>query len=174
MAIRRGGTPFQIDQNSDEVGLAFTKRLEDVFTDLGSGSLVPPSGIERQITQRMRKLRAKSLEERKEAYRVGRIADQLLWYSRKARWNKERSQRWNVSVMFLVILGLWSRRVRCGCRPNYTPTWQRLTRSPPLSFRLSTTAYLCRAEMDWARFVSESDDAISREHTLWRAPRTMR
>jgi SMODS and SLOG-associating 2TM effector domain 3 len=81
VAIRRGGAPFQIDQNSDEVGLAFTKRLEDVFTDLGSGSLVPPSGIERQITQRMRKLRAKSLEERKEAYRVGRIADQLLWYS---------------------------------------------------------------------------------------------
>jgi hypothetical protein len=173
VAIRRGGAPFQIDQNSDEVGLAFTKRLEDVFTDLGSGSLVPPSGIERQITQRMRKLRAKSLEERKEAYRVGRIADQRLWYSRKASWNKERSQRWNVSVRFLVILGLWSRRVQRGCRPNYTPTWRRLTRSP-LSFRLSTTAYLCRAEMDWARFVSELEDAISREHTLWRAPRTMR
>jgi hypothetical protein len=108
VAIRRGGAPFQIDQNSDEVGLAFTKRLEDVFTDLGSGSLVPPSGIERQITQRMRKLRAKSLEERKEAYRFGRIADQLLLYSRKARWNKERSQRWNVSFMFLEVLGLWS------------------------------------------------------------------
>ena len=108
MAIHRGGAPFQIDQNSDEVGLTFTKRLEDVFTDLGSGSLVPPSGIERQITQRMRKLRAKSLEERKEAYRFGRIADQLLGYSRKARWNKKRSQRWNVSVMFLEILGLWS------------------------------------------------------------------
>jgi hypothetical protein len=73
-----GGAPFQIDQNSDEVGLAFTKRLEDVFNDLGAGSLVPPSGIERQITQGMRKLRAKSLEERKEAYRVGRITDQLL------------------------------------------------------------------------------------------------
>ena len=163
-----GGAPFQIDQNSDEVGLAFTKRLEDVFTDLGSGSLVPPSGIERQITQRMRKLRAKSLEERKEAYRFGRIADQLLWYSRKARWNKERSQRSNVSVMFLVILGLWSRQVRRGCRSNYTPTWQVLTRSP-LSFRLLTTACLCRAEEDWARFVGESEDAISRVHTLWRA-----
>jgi len=103
-----GGAPFQINQNSDEGGLAFTKRLEDVFTDLGAGSLVPPSGIERQTTQRTRELRAKPLEERKEAYRVGRIADQLLWYSRKARWNKKRSQRWNVSVMFLEVLGLWS------------------------------------------------------------------
>ncbi len=54
----------------------------------------------------MRELRAKSLEERKEAYKVGRIADQLLWYSRKAKWNKRRSQRWNVSLMFLEILGL--------------------------------------------------------------------
>jgi hypothetical protein len=78
VAIRRGGAPFQIDQNSDEVGLAFTKRLEDVFNDLGAGELGPPSGIERQITQGMRELRAKSLEERKEAYRVGRITDQLL------------------------------------------------------------------------------------------------
>jgi hypothetical protein len=62
---------FQVDENCDEVGLAFTKRLEDILTDLGAGSLVSPSGIERQITQRMREPRAKSLEERKEAYRVG-------------------------------------------------------------------------------------------------------
>jgi hypothetical protein len=94
-------------------GSAFTKRFEDVFTDLGAGSLIPPSVIERQIIQRMRELRAKSLEERnKEAYRIGSIADQLLWYSRKARWNKKRSQRWNVSVMFLEILGLWSGQSR--------------------------------------------------------------
>jgi hypothetical protein len=48
--------------------LAFTKRFEDVFTDLGAGSLIPPSVIERHMIQRMRELRAKSLEERKEAY----------------------------------------------------------------------------------------------------------
>ena len=27
------------------------------------------------------------------------------------------------------------------------------------------------AEADWARFVDESEEAISREHTLWRASR---
>ena len=59
----------------------------------------------------MRELRAKWLEEPKEAYGAGRIADQLHC-SRKARWNKERSQRWNVSLMFLEILRLWSGQSR--------------------------------------------------------------
>lgn len=201
-----GGAPFQIDQNPDEVGLAFTKRLEEILTDLDVGSLVPPSGKERQVTQRMRELRAKSLEERKEAYSVGRIADQLLWYSRKAKWNKERSQRWNVSLMFLEILGLVGAIVIMtglfanevfgdtgavlGSLVGWTgaivaagAAWLQTKQHSNLAEAYSVATLelsaindlipLQGAEEDWARFVSESEDAISREHTLWRASRTM-
>lgn len=201
-----GGAPFQIDQNPDEVGLAFTKRLEEILTDLDVGSLVPPSGKERQVTQRMRELRAKSLEERKEAYSVGRIADQLLWYSRKAKWNKERSQRWNVSLMFLEILGLVGAIVIMtglfanevfgdtgavlGSLVGWTgaivaagAAWLQTKQPSNLAEAYSVATLelsaindlipLQGAEEDWARFVSESEDAISREHTLWRASRTM-
>jgi SMODS and SLOG-associating 2TM effector domain 3/SMODS and SLOG-associating 2TM effector domain 1 len=201
-----GGAPFQIDQDPDEVGLAFTTRLEEILTDLDAGSLVPPSGIGRQITPRMRELRTKSLEERKEAYRVGRIADQLLWYSRKAKWNKARSQRWNVSLIFLEILGLvgaiviatglfakevfGDTGVVIGSLVGWTgaivaggAAWLQTKQHSNLAEAYSVAALelsaindlmpLQRTEEDWARFVSESEDAISREHTLWRASRTM-
>jgi hypothetical protein len=201
-----GGAPFQIDQKPDEVGLAFARRLEDILTDLDAESLVPHSGIEGQITPRMRELRAKSLGERKEAYRVGRIADQLLWYSRKAKWNKERAQRWNVGLMFLEILGLVGAIVAAtglftkevfgdtgvvigslvgwiGAIVAAGAAWLQTKQHSNLAQAYSVAALelsaindlipLQRTEEDWARFVSESEDAISREHTLWRASRTM-
>jgi len=202
-----GGAPFQIDRNPDEVDMDFTRGLRDIMKDLDAGSLVPPTGVERQITQRMRGLRARSLEERKEAYRVGRIEDQLLWYSRKAKWNKVRAQRWNVVLMFLEFLGLvgaimiatgmlqvgepGSFREAIGRLVGVTgalvaagTSWLQTKQHSNLAEAYSVAALdlaaindqlpLQKTEENWARFVSESEQAISREHSRWRGSRTMR
>jgi hypothetical protein len=191
-----GGAPFQIDQNPDEVDLAFTRRLEDILTDLDSASLAPPTGREKQITRKMRELRNRSLDERKEGYRVGRIEDQTLWYSRKATWNKKRSRQWNLALVSLEGFGLVGAILTAagvlridvlgftGAMAAAFASWLQTKQYSSLVEAYSVAAHelsaidhrvpLQRTEDSWAKFVSESEDAISREHTLWRASRTMR
>jgi len=191
-----GGAPFQIDQNPDEVDLAFTDRLADLLTDLSAASLAPPSGEHKQITQRMRELRAQSLEERKETYRVDRIEDQMRWYSRKAKWNRARSDHWNIALMFIEALGLVGAILTAtgslhidllgltGAVIAAGASWLQTKQHSNLAEAYSVASHelsaisdgipLQRTERQWAQFVSESEDAISREHTLWRASRTMK
>jgi SMODS and SLOG-associating 2TM effector domain 3/SMODS and SLOG-associating 2TM effector domain 1 len=193
-----GGAPFAIDQNPDEVDAAFTERLRDILTDLDAESLVPPSGGEgKQITKRMRELRAMSLEERKETYAVGRIQDQMEWYARKAKWNKDRSNLWNTILMSLEFVGLVTAiLIATGVRQIDVlgfagalagaviaagASWLQTKQHSNLAEAYSVTTHELsaindrisspRTEEDWARFVSESEDAVSREHTLWRASR---
>jgi SMODS and SLOG-associating 2TM effector domain 3/SMODS and SLOG-associating 2TM effector domain 1 len=200
-----GGAPFQIGQDPDEVDMAFTKRLQEILTDVNAGSLVAPTEIHTQITPRMRELRARSLEERKEAYRVGRIVDQLEWYSRKAKWNEGRARLWNTSLMFLETFGLVGAIIAAaglfateiygdtgnivgsfvawtGAIVAAGASWLQTKQHYSLAEAYSVAALelsaindripLQKTEDTWARFISESEDAISREHTLWRASRT--
>lgn len=191
-----GGAPFEIDQNPDEVDLAFIKRLEDILTDLDSASLAPPTGREKQITRKMRELRGRSLDVRKEGYRVGRIEDQTLWYSRKATWNRKRSRQWNLALVSLEAFGLVGAILTAssvlkidvlgltGAMVAAFASWLQTKQHSSLAEAYSVAAHelsaiddripLQRTEDGWARFVSESEDAISREHTLWRASRTMK
>jgi hypothetical protein len=193
-----GGAPFTIDQDPYDVDVAFTERLRDILTDLDAESLVPPSGGEgKQITKRMRELRAMSLEERKEAYAVGRIQDQMEWYARKAKWNKNRSNLWNTILMFiefvgsvtaiLIATGVWRIHLLgfagalAGAVIAAGASWLQTKQHSNLAEAYSVTTHELsaindrisspRTEEDWARFVSESEDAVSREHTLWRASR---
>jgi SMODS and SLOG-associating 2TM effector domain 3/SMODS and SLOG-associating 2TM effector domain 1 len=191
-----GGAPFQIDQDPGEVDLAFTKRMEDILTDVDAASLAPPSGQVGQITQKMRELRARSLDERKEAYRVGRIEDQEQWYSRKSKRNKERSEQWNLALISLETIGVLGAILTAagvvqidllgltGAVVAAGASWLQAKQHSNLAEAYSVAAHelsaihdrilLQKTEENWARFVSESEDAISREHTLWRASRTMK
>jgi hypothetical protein len=197
-----GGAPFQVGQDPDEVDAAFIARLEDLLTDVNAASLAPPSGGGKQITQRMRELRVRPLDERKEAYRAGRIEDQLQWYSRKARWNKVRSDRWNFALLSIEAFGLlaaiatatsmlkdllgWQIDVLglTGAVVAAGASWLQTKQHSNLAEAYSVAAHELaaiddripaqRTEENWARFVNESEDAISREHRLWRASRTMK
>lgn len=191
-----GGAPFHIDQNPSDVDVAFCQRLEDILTDLDAESLAPPSGEAKQITRRMRDLRAGSLEERKQAYRVGRIEDQTRWYSGKARWNKERAEKWNILLMFIETLGVvgailiaanvvdFDMLGLAGAFVAAGASWLQTKQHANLAEAYSIAAHellainerisLNRNEENWAHFVSEAEDAVSREHTLWRASRTMK
>lgn len=190
-----GAEPFGVNQDPDEVNKAFLSRLRDILTDLGAASLVPPTAIGRQITSKMRQIRGGTLDQRKEAYRRSRIEDQMDWYSRKAQQNDTAAKRWNTTLLCLEVLGvigailkaigvleidllgLFAAVVAAGT------SWLQTKQHSNLAEAYSIAAHELSAindriaaqdETTWARFVDEAEEAISREHTLWRASRTSR
>lgn len=189
-----GGEPFGVGKNTSEVDDTFIQRLQEILTDLGPASVNQPPEGRTQITQGMRELRKRPLEERKEAYRIGRVQNQLEWYCRKAIWNKERADRWNVALMSVEILGFGAAILKAAGIVNIYylgfagavvaagASWLQTKQHSTLSQAYSVAAHELAAISDripaqteedvWARFASESEEAISREHTLWRASRT--
>lgn len=189
-----GGEPFGADKGTRKVDEVFSQRLYEIRKGLGAASVgLPPEG-RTQITQGMRELRKRSLEERKEAYRTGRIQDQLDWYCRKATWNKERAERWSLALMSVEILGFTAAILKAVGIVNIYylgfaatvvaagATWLQTKQHSTLSQAYSDAAHdlalisdripAQTEEDEWARFVGESEEAISREHKSWRAFRT--
>lgn len=190
-----GGDPFRVDTKEEaEADEILVKRLREILEGLKGLHLVPPSNGAEQITPGMRKLRAKSLGERKEAYEFDRIADQRDWYSRKARWNKNRANRWSGALIIIEALGITAAILKAtgvldvdvlglaGAVVAAAMSWLQVKQHSTLAEAYSVAAQELAAikarisrqtsEEAWARFVNEAEDAISREHTLWKASRT--
>lgn len=185
------GAPLGSDE--EDVDDLLLGRLKDILTDLDDVTLVAgPEGGE-QITPAMRSLRATDLQIRRNAYRVGRIEDQGAWYSRKASWNAERAK-----ALHIVALGLEGGGILVGVLTVIgtitvdvlgvgaagvaaVAAWLQTKQHETLARSYSVTAQELaavrsdweaeRAEAEWAKFVDEAEEAVSREHTLWRASR---
>jgi len=185
-----GGKPFAIEGiDPREIDEAFDRSLREVaaalsFAAVGSGPA---------ITEDMRGLRASSLPDRRTAYEMGRIADQQDRYALKATHNEERPRRWKQIIFGLELIGLV---VGIGIVASaYTfdaigviaaaaaaaTAWLQLKQHESLSraysvasAELSSIRSLIRHQTNekaWSEFVDQSEEAISREHTLWRASR---
>lgn len=151
--------------------------------DAGGGGL--------QVTEAMRGLRGRSLEERKNAYRVGRIEDQRVWYSRRAAHHGRAVARWSVCLASLEALGLIAAVLNAVNIMNFDlpgiagavaagglawlQTRQHQQRANAYAIAAQELADIAsrlewpETEAEWAHFVDEVEEAISREHTLWRA-----
>jgi protein-S-isoprenylcysteine O-methyltransferase Ste14 len=186
-----GGRPFAVAEvDADK---RFLSRLNEILTDLPDVSLVAgPEGGE-QVTPAMRNLRAKPPVERRVAYRVGRIEDQRDWYRRKAKWNDERARRLRIVALVLEGVGILAGIVTVvgvvtadllgivAAAIAVVAAWMQTKQHETLARAYSvTTQELAavrsdweadRSEVEWAAFVDEAEEAISREHTLWRASR---
>lgn len=189
--------PFGKDREDEEVDEEFSSRIRELLTDVDATSLVPQGVGGRQITARMQELRNKPLNERMEAYRTGRIEDQRDWYSRKAKWNSDRAQAWTLALMLIEVAGLVGAIVKAtgileidllsfaAALVAAGTSWLQAKQHTNLAEAYSVAAHELAAindrmstqmtEQDWSRhFVNEAEEAISREHTLWRASRTSR
>jgi hypothetical protein len=138
--------------------------------------------------QRVRKL---PLEQRRELYLQARIRDQQDWYGTKARWNERRATQWSVILATLELLGLTAGVLKAdgvididllglaaalaaaGAAWVQTKQHQNLATAYAMAHHeLATIGSRVRrpqTEEEWASFIGGSEDAISREHTLWRA-----
>lgn len=189
-----GGEPFPVGAATDEaaVALRYLDRLREILDELSGAGLAAEPVDADELTDPMRALRRSGLAERKDAYRADRIEDQRRWYTRRA-GRHERKARWWLTVTCLASgLGLVAAGAKVagafdvdllgvfGACASASIAWNQLAQNRTLvtAYRVAASelgtisARIEHVDADaWAQFVSDSEDAISREHTLWLARR---
>lgn len=146
------------------------------------------------ISPLMEDIRSMNTADRKEYYIRNRILDQQQWYSRKAKWNGKRYVAWFGVIISFQALSLTS-MVYLIANPDsgwnfvglFTTigasalSWLQLKQHQNLKQAYSTAAMeltfigalsdSITTDDQLAKFVLDSENAVSREHTLWIAQR---
>lgn len=181
--------PFN-KSDSDSSAL-FRKKIQQIATQNRSVSEALTENLGgAQLSKRMIELRGKSLDERKSNYLGFRIDNQLEWYSSKARFNRSSSRVFffaliviNVSaVVFSAVrmkftdVGFWPTDLFVAIAASLL-SWMQAKRFSELAASYALTAQeigfikesinAVESETDFSHFVGDSENAFSREHTLW-------
>lgn len=183
-----GGFPFAVADGDEQAETLFSSQVQEITSDLQSLSL---SHRQEEITESMKRSRGLDLSSRKRTYLEGRIRDQERWYAAKSRWNEERAKLWSRTTLaaesvgalgaFLVGFGVIGFDIfgLAGAAAAVAAAWLETKQHHTLAnayrvaaSELRSISTILEEEMDeqeWAERVSDSEEAISREHTLWRA-----
>ncbi|MCW3039715.1 MAG: hypothetical protein JWM31_1620 [Solirubrobacterales bacterium] len=186
-----GGAPFPVQEADADASLRFSEELAALREDAPDVNIVL-TGAD-VITEKMHALRQQDAAVRREAYIRGRILDQQSWYAGKAEYNKHRAKTWKLILIALefagVILALvkafgylevdiasvTSAAIGAGAAWLGVRQHESLARSYTFaSSELWLVASRLREVDDehaWAAEVADAEEAISREHTMWRAAR---
>jgi SMODS and SLOG-associating 2TM effector domain 3/SMODS and SLOG-associating 2TM effector domain 1 len=182
------------DANVPNVDVRFLEEIANVLHDL---DVVPTaSARDLQISKRMRQVRALPFEQRREVYLTQRIQDQQAWYGKKAASNETRARHWVVISIVLEFLGLIGGALKAAgwvdvdllgifaAAAATATAWLQAKQHQNVATAYGVTSHELAAvaselealadESLWAQFVAEAEEAISREHTLWRASRGLR
>jgi hypothetical protein len=187
------GEPFEVD--ASDVDKQFLAQTYSLLQDLRSISLATGEPGAHQISYKMRQVRALDFNERRQVYLAERITDQQRWYSEKARWNDRRARGWVLVSIVLEIAGLIGGALKAfgwidfdmlgflAAAAGGVVAWIEAKQHRNLataygiaSQELASIASelpTLNSEERWASFVGQAEEAISREHTLWRASRGM-
>ncbi len=185
------GKSFEADDHDADA--TFLTEVKDVLHDLDALPVHVLAEHQLQISAKMRAIRALPFEQRRALYLSQRIQDQQDWYANKAAWNATRGNAWLMTSVALEFLGLiggalkafgWAEIDLLGifaAAAAAATAWLQAKQHEHLatayavtSQELSAVASELQAVTDetaWAKFVSEAETAISREHTLWRVSR---
>ena len=191
-----GGEPFPVELDASEADRALLQRLGEVLEDLSELDMTPVLTADQQITPEMRSTRSSGLDTRKAAYDIDRVEDQRVWYSKKSEWNGERGRNWSLVALAIELagivagafkafqvwhfdgLGLLAAIAAALTAWSQAKQYQTLNRAYFVASQelASIRSQIVRSmsEAEWAQFVQEAEEAISREHTLWRASRGVR
>jgi hypothetical protein len=186
-----GGEPLGV--SVADASSLYQNRLGDILKDLDIG-LASSAQPGEQITEAMSNLRAAPPDARRYAYRQDRIEDQRDWYHKKALENSElaetrRKQAIGLEILGVVagvltfagvvkidLLGVFAAGVASivawlQTRQHETLATSYAVTEQELAGVRSEWDVVGPAEDDWAAFVDKAEEAISREHKLWRASR---
>jgi len=189
-----GGLPFGFGAGSaEDMDTLFVGKVRSVFKDLDGLDLSPDPDAAHQITPTMRANRGLGLGERRALYDRDRIEDQRAWYANKASSNV-RMARWFEGIALalegvgILLASLKAFRVVSldllgvvAAVGGGVAAWSQAKQYRSITAAYSIAAqelaairdviHIERDETDWAAFVDDCEEAISREHTLWRASR---
>jgi hypothetical protein len=186
-----GAAPFD-DTGDPSAEARFVTELEKLLREAPRTAVAPTTAP--AVSDQLRRLRAAPLTERRESYLAHRIDDQSGWYSRKSAWNIGRAQRWRITLLVLEVLGVTAALLRAvgllqidlagiaaaliGAGAAWLATKQHDSIGRAYAFAANELS-LARARLvrtvtqaDWAREAADAEEAISREHTMWRASRS--
>ncbi len=187
---------FEQDINVSLVKERFIKRIKQLSQEFKELHKVMDSKLLNLpiITNKMLELREQSLQDRKKYYIERRVNEQKKWYSDKAESNFIKHKIWFWIIIISQVLALISIIVLIKF-PEYdwnlvglfttisasAISWLQLkqhqelkqaytTASQELNF-IESLAESKNTEEEFSQFVLDSENAISREHTLWLAQR---
>lgn len=162
------------------------------------GAVAELGGVEQdrtQISAQMRAVRGSSFDERKAFYLAFRVAEERDWYHEKAALNRRWSNWWYWSVIAIQLAALALTVVRAAdflkvsiSGPLMTlaasfSAWTQAKRHDELGTTYSVAAdeltnleqkvEICTSDTELLALAEDVEEAISREHTMWRARRNI-
>ncbi|GAB2770000.1 DUF4231 domain-containing protein [Streptomyces daliensis] len=186
------GDPFPESMSANDARRLFLSRLREIsfgleIVDVSTGT---------DVNEAMEQCRSSSRAERIEIYKTNRLMEQVDWYSRMATVRDKGSRRWRSCALAGELLGIIAGTLKAyGVVPidllgvvsagvAGMTAWFQAHRLDTEATAYSLTAREIRhilslleenADADqWAKFVSQAETAISREHTMWAAGRRPR
>jgi len=184
------------EEGTPDVDRRFIREIFEVLDDLGTIVVAPATGTDVQITTKMREIRALPFDDRRRVYLEHRIREQQTWYSVKATSNGTRGRYWVGASVVLEAAGLLGAALKAldvfdvdllgifATASAAAGSWVQAKQYQNLSTAYGVTSQELAAvgsevealtdERLWPQFVAEAEEAISREHTLWRASRGIR
>lgn len=155
--------------------------------------LVLPTVDQVWVTTEMQKLRNSDLTIRLERYREDRIANQFAWYESSAKLNLLRDKQFSMASLCILLLALayTTFAIANSSVIGFTgalssgvailTAWSQAQQFRSLAAAYSNTAVdisfarqsgaSIKKQSEFESFVSDTENAISREHTVWRARR---
>lgn len=187
-----GGHPFPAGTTSADA--LFAEQVKDVLE--GLSTFPESSEADLRPTEAMDARRNAQLEERRRGYLSARIQDQVDWYTSRASWNRVQARLWGTAILVLQIAGATGAFLKAfgvmdldvfglaaalvGSAAAWLETRQHGSLASAYAVaadELRKVASLVEAqdtEERWARFLAEAEEAISREHTMWKASSSQR
>ncbi|MBI2678202.1 MAG: DUF4231 domain-containing protein [Candidatus Koribacter versatilis] len=175
----------------------FLDGLEAVRTERDIAGELAGQEVDRtQLSERMKTVRSRSFDERKVFYLVYRVADQREWYERRAKSNGRRAEWFFAGVLFIQFVALTNLLFKGSGFVQFSAAgvlmtlaasfsaWAQARRYEELSTAYSVAAEelthlenliaLAETETELSSRIASTEEAISREHTSWKARRRVR
>jgi hypothetical protein len=184
------GDPFPASMPAPEARKLFIQRLRELSRDLQIVNV--SSGND--VNDDMERCRASSRAERIETYRVGRLMEQIDWYSTTAALRDRQSRFWRTVALVGETLGVAAGALKASGITSIDllgvasaavaglTAWLHAKQLHTEASAYSLTAREIRhvlsilndnaTDEQWATYVDEAERTISREHTMWSAGRT--
>lgn len=189
--------PYQVSDSDKVADKKFVDDLDEIFKTRPEAHSAMASCLtsgDKQISDRMKEIRNLSINDRKTIYVKQRVQDQKNWYKKKAKFNGDCDRLWFFRIMiceavgvcvavglifwpgaFLNPLGIVTTLTAVFCAWVQIKKHRELSQSYALAEQELTSIESLEGhvvtEENLMEYVVNTENAISREHTMWCAKR---
>lgn len=185
-----GGAPFP--RHGADARAQYADGLRLLLEDSPTTSIRPTGAP--AVTRAMQEVRDSPLAVRREVYLRDRVADQKSWYERNAARNEALAHRWGFMLLAVEVVGIMAALCRAvglveidlagvvaafiAAGAAWLAVRQYATNARAYTYAVHelSIAYdrlaVIEDEDAWASEVADAEEAVSREHTMWRASRS--